>query len=710
MSKENELLEMDESPVGVLSWLRSKGSLLIIIIGFALVAFVVGDALTTGRSIFGSDDNTVLSINGEKIDNQAFSTKLNRNLDNYRAQTRVNTLDEATEGYLADQTFTQTINEALLKEAVTKSGIAVGDDEKFDLLQGKFPDQDVVRQFTDPNTGQFNRNQVLTFLKNFDQQTPEVQAQWGEFKSFINEKRQREKYTTLITKGVYVPTLEAKIASTERSIQALASVALVDYTTIVDSTIKVTESELADNFNKNKFKYKQREDQRSFEYIYVDVLPSKADTAELMTEFNTIAADFKTTANDTTFVNLNSESGFAGTYLKKSQLTKLVDTNLYNAAPGTVYGPFVEGGFVKVVKLMNTKNVPDSVKARHILIEAKNGDVEAAKAKADSIKKLIQGGANFAQLAIANSSDKGSAEKGGDLGTFGQGQMVPEFNNACFEGKTGDMPVVTTKFGVHIIDIQDQKNFNKSLLLGNIQRAIVATNATSEAAFAKANALRSGITSTEDFDKVVPTAGVFKQVAENVGNSNKFLNGIQNPKAIIKWAYEAKVGDISEVLTLGSKYAFGKLTAVKTQGEATLENVKTLVETAVRKEKKAEQITAKLKGATTAADAATKGGTTVKDSVNINFSSSVIAGFAREPKVAGVVATMVAGKTSAPIAGERGVYVVQVIQVPTAPAADLKLEKMALQAQFNSQFSEQQLLAALKNKAKIADNRIKMGY
>jgi peptidyl-prolyl cis-trans isomerase D len=507
--------------------------------------------------------------------------------------------------------------------------------------------------------------------------------------------------------GMYVPTAFAKADYMEKNKSANATFVMLDYTTVSDSAVTVSESDISNYYNANKYKYKQAENTRSFDYVSIDVTPSKEDTIETKKWIDEQTAGLASSTNDSSYVNLNAETKYNGAYAKKGELPASLDSIMFSKPQGFVYGPFIDAGSYKVAKLIGIKSLPDSVRARHILINGSSA--EAAKKTADSLKTLIDNGANFAALAMQYSTD-GSKSQGGDLGYFDNKKMVQPFTEFCFKGTKGKIGVVQSQFGFHIIEITDQKNFNKQITVGVIDRSITPSNSTTQALFGKANTLLSSLSSAKEFDALKLTDGFSKRVADDIKQTDRFVAGIESPRELIRWAYKADVDDISPLFEAGNKYVFARLTKVKNAGTVPMEYLKSELEAGARKEKKVallkDKMTAAMAGNARIEQVAQKLGTVANPAAGLSFGMPIIPGVAREASVVGTVFGSEKGKLIGPLEGERGVYLVYVDNfVDALPLPDYTNNKID---QFNMSKSrvDNEFLEGLKKSAKIVDNRI----
>jgi peptidyl-prolyl cis-trans isomerase D len=361
-------------------------------------------------------------------------------------------------------------------------------------------------------------------------------------------------------------------------------------------------------------------------------------------------------------------------------------------------------------KLIGVKMAPDSVNARHILISPEAaGGVAQAKTMADSLKALIDNGADFATLATQNSADPGSGAKGGDLGWFKEGQMVPAFNDACFDGEEGDLVMVESRFGYHIIEVIEQEGSTEKRAVAFIDRRVDASTKTFQDIFGAADEFARSITSMASFDQEVANRGLNKRIASNLKEGDRTIAGLENPRMMIRWAFDAKKEDVSEVFELGNSFVIGVLTAKREDGFTAIDEIKDELEAGAIKEKKAVQFVADLEAA--------KAGDiqTIADNANlpleikdgVSFSANAIQGLGREPALLGAVSGMKVSAVSAPIKGEQGVYVVYLESKSETPAqADFSNNKTILNSSLSSRV-DYEVYEALKKKADITDNRSK---
>jgi len=697
--------------MGIMSYLRERmGKILAIVIGLALFAFIVGEVARNGSSFMRDSRNEVGVIAGEKVPYDEFSKRLDQNTKNFLAQSGQSPTPQIT-AYLQETTWNNFVSEIIIKKEIEKLGILVGVDETKSMISGNNPNQQIVQAFGDPKTGQIDKIRLNTFLGNISaaKDTDRMKIQWTDFVGQMVQAKKTEKYLSMVHNGLYINSLDAKDDYEAKNKLVNFKYAELDYASLPDSKVTLTDDDYSSYYNDHKAKFKNPTELRSFQYVSFNAAPSKNDTAAVKTEIDKLAGQFKTTTNDSLFVQVNADTKTPLMYQRKGQLEHKLDSIMFSVEKGTVYGPFLNNGSYKIAKLVDTRVGPDSVKASHILLNpATEGGVDKAKAKADSIKKLLVGGASMADLAKKYSSDKGSADKGGELGTFGRGAMVPAFEDAVFDGKKGDVKIVTTQYGVHIIQITDQKGSSKVVKVAIVDKPIQPSNTTQSAAYAKAQAFMGALTK-DNFGTEAQKQALTVRKAEDVNGVAAALPGLDNAREIVRWAFKADKGDITDqVFTVGNQYVVPQLTEIKPEGTLSLDAVKKQIEPEVRSLVKGKMLAAKFDGATSIDAAAQKAGVKATPVQNIVFANPVIPGQAAEYKVIGTVFGLQPNKLSKPIIGDHGVFVVSVDNfINPAPLTNAVRQKQTL-GQALAQRADNGVFDALKDKANVKDYRAKL--
>lgn len=714
--------------MSVLEKIRSKTGLLVGIIGLALAIFVLESLLGSGGALFSSNNNLVGVIAGDKIDYSAFSAKVDAQIQQIQQSNPQAQINDETKEQIVNQVWQEMINERVNKAQFKKLGVTVSADELYDLML-VHPHQYVVQQITDPNTGKIIEGfakpdgtlDVVKLGQWVGQMTGEQSKFWKQLEGSVADIRTAEKYNTLIKKGLYVTTAEAKDAFVAQTKQVNSSFVMKRYTSVSDSAVKVTEDEINNYYNKHKSDYKVAQTTRKIEYVAFDVLPSNADYEAIVEDAKRVVEDFKTKTTakeDSSFISQETEGGqvMISSYNKKNMI--IADSSVYTAPKGTVFGPYTEGTFVKVYKLTDSKSVADSAKVRHILIGLQSPKTqqqrtpETAKRIADSLVVLLKAKkVPFDTLVKTMSDDMGSIDKGGDYGWFDENKgFVDPFKNAGLMGTVGAITVVPTQFGFHIIEVLGvSKTRHNTYTVAQITKLIAPSSQTSEEYYKLASNFSGKNSNTEAFNKSVETEKLNKRIAEDIKESDKNLPGMDDAKDLVKWIYKAKKGDVSEVFDFKDRFIVANLTGVKEKGIAPLEEVKEDVTKKAIRDKKAEQFIAEFNSKAGASksmeDIAAKMSLVVEKADNLTFASYNVPVIGREDALIGTATAMKNGAISKVIKGDNGVFVVAVTAVNEAALPkDFKGKQKEMEQSTNGRV-DYELFDALREKADIEDHR-----
>lgn len=697
--------------MGIMGFLRNRaGAIIVIAIGIAIVAFLLSDAIRSGSGFIADAQSEVGKVAGEEIGYKEFNDRVEQNSQQFKAQ--MGNLNAQMQSYVVENTWNQMISGIILKNQTEKLGLTVGNTELFNLMFDN-PTQQMQQIFTNQQTGTFDRATAISSRKSADTDpTGQLKSQWVALEDNILQERVNQKYLNLIRNAVYATSLEAKDDYTNRNKLVNFDYVVADYASIPDADVKITDADYKEYYKENQYRFKNTTETRTFEYVTFDATPSAQDTVEAKAKIDKIAEGLRSTDNDSLFVSINADTKTPLVYQKKGSLEPALDSVMFNASTGFIYGPYLSNGAYKVAKLLDTRISPDSVKARHILLNpAAEGGVDKAQAKADSIRNLIQKGGDFAKLASEFGTD-GSKDSGGDLGTFGRGAMIPKFEEAVFNGAPGQTFTLQTQYGVHVIQIQSQIGSSKVVKVALVDKTLASSSQTEQAAYQKAQNFLSGISNAKEFSAAAQKQGINKLIGEDVGPLQAGLPGLDEARPLIRWAYTADEGDISnEVFDIGDNYVVAVLTGIKPKGTRSLEDVKKQIEPAVKNAVKGKMLKEKLEkalvGSSNINQVAQKIGKAVVPVENIVFANPVIPGLAQENKVVGAIFGSQPGKLSKAVVGDGGVYV-YTVKGFTNPAPFTTTTQVKEQLVQNlAQQADAAVFEVLKKNAKIEDNRAK---
>lgn len=694
--------------------LRKNSWILTIVIGLALLAFIVTGLDT---SLFSSkQSNVIAEINGTEYTYDEYyslyelyeNQQKNSGSDlSYAQKERVYT--DAWKAFVTGKLFEESYENLGLSTYKSNLNIQGLCDEEFqDAILGDNIDPELQYYFRNPQTGQFDKDMLINVLSNMStmrEQNPEFYESWLQFEKTLHENTLRRKYVSLVSNGIYTTTVEAEAIANEKNAQCNINFVKIPYESIADSTITVTDKELAAYYKTiSKESVFQQEDGVTIKYITFDIVPTDADVKAIENLVASKSEDFKAAKNDALYLNLNSETKFNPAYNKKGNLEANLDTFAFAGQIGDVTPVYFENNSYRIAKISDIRLGADSAKVRHILVNTEN-----AYAVVDSLKKLVETGADFAALASKHSADSGSAKNGGIIDWFKEGEMVPSFQDSSFFGEVGKCYIAPSQYGVHLIQILAQGPKSKRVQVQTFSKSITYSEATRKTAYQKAVKFVSDNRTKEQFEAAVDADETLNmKIASNTEENQRVIPGIDESRQIIRWAHQNKdnVGMVSEIFRCGDKFVVATIESVEEEGVIALDKVKEQVEDRYKQEKKKEMIISSLSDLSSLQAVATAKSETVQSSNNISFASQSAQGIGMEPILFATVSTMKKDEISKPIAGERGVYVAQVTDTHKATnEATIDNEKMILQQRTSITLTNQ-IYQILEDKAEIEDHRI----
>lgn len=715
--------------MAVLNKIRQRSLVLILVIALALFSFVIGDLFKNSDALTGGSQDVVATINGTDINRVEFQQKVK----NY--QDRVGGGQTSTQSM--NTIYNQELRKLVLQTEIDELGLSVEKDEMRDLLKNSFSS---YPEFQDAN-GNFDVNRLNAFISNLKDLNGDT-APLGDFlvnyESWTNNEQTiaisavQQTYFNMIKAGIGTTITEAEQEYFGDAKTVDIRYVQVPYTTISDSLVPVSNSDIQAYVKKHKDTY---EVDASREVIYVefkegasktdedkikaDLLALKSDRTEYNenSKNNETVQGFDSATDIEEFVNFNSDIKYNDSFIRAAELPATAKDTLLKLNVGDYYGPYKDGEFFKLSKVLETKQMPDSVNVRHILIPHVGGQradatitktPEEAKKTADSIFAEIQGGTKFLDL-LELSSDKVSNEQGGEIEFDYRAGMAPEFKAYAFENNEGDIAVVQTSFGYHVIEILEQKSFSQALKIATLADKIEPSDQTLQDIFNKMSkfeiAARDG-----DFNALASESGLtvkpitFKALDENIP-------GLGSQREIVRWSFDDDTdeGAFKNFAISNFGYIVAKVVEKKEKGLMNAEDASITALPEIRKEKKAKMISEKIT-ATTVADIAKNQGQSARTAAAITINNTTLSGAGVEPKVVGAAFGLAQGETSKPIQGGKGVYVVEVTKVNEATKLD---NYTAIMNRLNAERRgavQSKVFPALENAAEIEDNRAKTVY
>ena len=698
--------------------IRKRSGLLIAIIGLALLAFVLQDLFqSTGRH----REYNVAVVDGEKIPYKDFEDLKDKNIENSKRNYGGNLTSTQTYS-IYNNTLEQMIKDHIMTKEYEAIGMNVSPEELYDQFVGDEPHEWVVNSFGDGN-GNVNREQLENYIQSLDNAPIEYRNQWVDYENAIKENRLEKKFENLLKASYFVPGKLAEKYHNNKNEKTSAEVIALRYVNIPDSTVVVTDQDNKKFYEENKYKY-ETDATRGIEYVVFDIQPSEADDEDARNIVADMKADFAATENVANFVNANSDRRYDSTWMSRTDVPAVIEPAIFDEGNGVgfVFGPYFDQNAYNLVRIVDMQNRADSLRASHILIpyigSLRSEDTittkEMAQKRADSIANVLRKNTKdaklFGQLATQFSSDKGSAEKEGDLDWFTDGMMVYNFNEFVMNNPVGQIGVVETPFGFHIIKVTGKTEMQPKARLAILSHDVSTSTKTYQDVFAKANKFVTENRTYEQFNAAVEAEGMTKRVQPRLMASTYQITGIDNPRQIVRWAFDkkTKVGDVSSIFELDDMFVVAALTEAIPEGYAPIEKIVEQSKFQILNKKKGEIAVSKMQACGTDYDRMVNElgaeSTTVSD---ITMESRSVGNFGVDAEVVGIILGMKEGEVVGPVAGGSTAFVIKNVKhQPAEPITDYSTIRRDKKAQFDNKVLNNGVYNALRNNAKIEDNRV----
>lgn len=695
--------------MGVINKIREKTGLVIGLVAFSLILFLLGaDFFSPSSGLFGSKKSEVMAeIDGQEVKISQYQDILDKMIYTYKVNTQKNP-DESAMNSIKQQAWATLINDIAYKNQYSEVGVAVSNSELTDMVQGTNISQEVRNAFTDPQTNTFDKDRVVSTLKRIADAPVEQQVAWQEFEQSIMKNRERAKYINLLTSTNYVTTAEAEYEHTKTALTASVKYLFVPFSTINDSTITVSNAELKSYLSSHSAEY-QKDASRDIKYVSFPVKASAEDIDALKAEMMAIKSGFETATNDSIFASVNSEKDnfytpYTGDNLPPSLLTEELEV-------GITYGPYQVGNEHHLYKIVDINDEGEpTARASHILFKWDSEDDKAnTKREARKILNKIKSGTDFAEMARLHGTD-GTASKGGDLGYFGEGRMVPEFEEAVFKARREGLlsDVVETQFGYHIIKVTAKKS-NKQFIVASVVQDIYPSDETRNKVYRQAELFAAKATTLDQMIEEAKAQNLVVKDAKKVVSTAQGIPGVQNSRRIVRWLYrDAELNGVSEVFDLEDQYVVSGMSGLQEEGLANLEAVRSEVERKVRNEKKGKIIIDKLSGLSGSLEEIKSSygdGAQINEMTGLSLNSNSLNTVGFSPEAVGKVFALEAGEKTEVFTTDNGALIAELItKAEPSEATDLDTYKKQLKDRREGSISYA-VNQVIEDFADIEDNR-----
>lgn len=684
--------------MGMMAKMRSLAPWFIVTVGGLFVLFMVLSDSKIGNSA-GRRSNDVGEVNGEKITYQEFANLVDT-YRKYQVQQTGHEIPEEQMDQFRDQVWESMISQKLMAQKIKEFDLSVSDKEVEAALLGPNPPQSVTQYFID-STGNFNRAAYDAAIRNPENKTAVVQLE-----DQVKQQLLQEKLTTVINASAFVTDDEIERKFNDENVKMNADYVLVTLSLNGDSTLNPTDEDISKYYNSHEDDFK-KEETRKIKYVLFETKASRKDTTEIKEILNGIRRKVEKDIDGfKTFVESYSDKPYAEETLQITQIPPEAQDLIVNAKAGSLVGPVLTAEGYILYKVVKTVNANETiVKASHILIKDKD--------KANAVYKELLAGADFVKLAKEKSEDPGSGKKGGDLGWFGKGQMVPEFEKAAFNGRIGKLQKpIKSQFGWHIILVKDKTK--KEFVLESILNKVEASPSTVDRINERAN----------DFQYLAEDNGYEKSAKElgyNVVETPELLKtassipGLGANRSLLLYTFDNEVGDIGPVFKFPRGYVVAMISEISDAGYKPLDKVKDNVTRLVKREKKAEKelgIAKEIKekiGDSGNFEVAKEVFPKAKVSSVSNFTTSgMIPSLGREFAFSQKAFELPLNTVSEPFKGNRGSYIIKVTSKTPFDSTAFSLRKGIIRTTLLNQKKSSlytQWLKEIKEEADIVDNR-----
>ena len=697
--------------MAVLEKIRVRmGVFITVIIGIALLSFIVdAQTLQSAISMFTSKYD-VGEMNGKAISYQEFQKKIDYFTQIQQMVTGQASLDEQGQEMVNESAWQDLMGEYVLIPSIENAGIGVGEEELLDLTQGTSISPVLMReQSFMGQDGSFDRNKLVEFVKAIPQdESGNLATYWSFLEKSIKNDQMVTKYISLLDKSTITSPVEMKRVIAENNTTSDVSFVMQPFGFMPDTTVTVSQQEIKDYYNKNNAKFDMKAS-RDIDYVVFEVIPSAEDIKLAKEDIEKVYEEFTTTTNLKSFLARNSEKQLSDYLFKQGELASIspaLDSFAFSAPLTAVLPVFQEGNTFRAARINAIKSVADSVFVEHILLD--NSAPEVAMAKADSLIKLIDGGADFQTLAAENSLDKNPYVAPGELGWMTQLMKLPGLDT-CFTAPLNKPLKVATNYGLHIVKASKRTAPVKKVQIALLEKSAVASKQTFQDYYSKANELASKADGKmEQFQAAVKEMNLSVVPAVGIEEGAKTVATYNNARPISRWIYEAKKNDVSQIISIDNKYFFVvAVTGVREAGiqpfDAIKDNIKTVLQMEKTNEKFFQSVKEKLAGTNSIETVAEILGTTVSKQSGISFGA--MGAQSMDPVFIGAATSAPENKLTGPVKGNLGIYLFNVDARTQGEFFTEQDAKMRSGQMFS--YKLQQLLSIFEKTGKVKDNILK---
>jgi peptidyl-prolyl cis-trans isomerase D len=702
--------------MATLQKIRNRAGLLALIIGFALFAFIIGDFLNSGSSLFRQSQQKIAKIGGSSLDYKEYEARISEMEEVYKIQTGQSSLDESIMGQIRESVFDAIVHERLLDEQAADLGIAVTGKEIFSMINGKnvHPMIQQLPIFQNPQTGRFDRTIMMNFLQTIQkddlssysedaqEQIKNLKAYWLFWENNLKYTRLEEKINAILSKSVQANSIDAKASFTERSENVDFEYIFQPYSVLPDSLFKVSDREVKNRYNEQKERFVQKP-YRSAKYIVVDIKPSQEDYKAVESKINSLQKEFQTTTDLQGIINGSSDTKYMDCYISNCSFDPTIKSFVESSGIGAFLKPTFSDGFFQMARLLGKTIAPDSVKTRQIVLDPKD------QVLADSLIAVIRNGGNFDELAAKYSKNKSSAEMGW-FREIDATSLGSDFIKATFSASVNSVFSVKTKQSLCVVQVTGRTAPVAKSKIALITMKLSPSSQTYSNIYNKLNRLVASNQSAESFFTAASAGGYVVQNAQMVHATDLTLAEVPQMRQAVRFVFNNKMDKLSGILdNNANQFIVVGVTGISDGNYQSVESVKHLLSREIVNEKKAIQMAANFKARNAASLTSLSNAVhlAIDTARSVNFSLRRIVGIGEEPVLVAAATRAPENKLSEPVKGKNGVYVFQVVsKIKSREIFNMLQEKASWNAS-NMYRIMYQSFEAVKNASKVKDTRIR---
>ena len=706
--------------MATLEKIRSKAALLVVVVGVALFAFIIGDFLRSGSTFFQQSKEKVIVVDGNSISIQDYQSRVEYLSNMYKGS---GNLSEDQQFQIREMVFQEKVNTILLKEIGEKVGLSVGTEELSDMVLGNNTSPLILQipDFQNPQTGQFDKNSFIQFLQLVEtddigmypaesqQQILNMKQYWADMEKNIVNDKLRSKLTSLIVNGITNNSLDAKKHFEETAVNVDFEFVTQPFSIVPDSAITVSNSEISKLYEERKEYFKQ-EEARVIDYIAINIVPSQEDYNDVAEQLEKVKQEFSTTTDVVDVVNDNSDVPFLNAFGSITEFPGDVAQFLQSEEIGSIYGPVLTENTYNLYKLIDKTQAPDSIFVYFLSLPAFNDEVKL-KNFSDSLINVLKE-KSFSEMAIEATGGQGNGEMGWQTEySLAKNGADIQMTEAMFSAKLNTPQVIKSTFGSHLFQVTEKTKSVAKYKVADISIVVTPSTETYNQMYNDLNQFISTNNDVVSFRKNASDAGFFPQVDMSViANQNRLAN-IGNSRQVVRWAFSNKKGSVSDIFECDDYFVAATVIGYKKEGYLSMEEVSAVLKRELMSKKKGEKIVndlnaKKLSSLEQYADAT---GTTVQGTQFVNFDTPRITGIGMDPVVNAKAVFAEVGTITGPFTGNNAVYVLSLTNKNTENQTfDETISKSQLQMQNSYRFGQAiQSGALLQENATIEDNRLR---